>query len=65
MSKYYITGPEVAKALGISDGKAYEILRELNKELKAGGYITVAGRVPLRFFNEHWYGGIELGEEGD
>lgn len=57
--KYYITGPEVAEALGISDGKAYEILRDMNKELRAKGFITVAGRVPLRYFNEHFYGGLE------
>lgn len=59
MAKYYITGPEVAQALGISSGKAYEILRDLNKQLKAQGFIVVAGRVPLRYFNEHYYGGVD------
>ena len=63
MAKYYVTGPEVAKALGISEGKAYEILRELNKQLKDQGYIVVAGRVPRRYFNEHYYGGVEDLEE--
>ncbi|MCI1982571.1 MAG: ICEBs1 excisionase [Oscillospiraceae bacterium] len=58
-SSYYITGPEVAEALGISDGKAYEILRGLNQQLKSSGYIVVAGRVPRRYFNEHFYGGID------
>lgn len=59
MAKYYVIGPEVAKALGISEGKAYEILRELNKQLKDQRYIVVAGRVPHRYFNEHYYGGVE------
>jgi len=59
VSKYYITGPEVARALGISEGKAYEILREMNKDLKERGFIVVAGRVPRRYFNEHYYGGID------
>lgn len=63
-TKYYITGPEVARALGISDGKAYEILRELNRQLKEQGYIVVAGRVPLRYFNERYYGGIDEKEVG-
>ena len=63
MAKYYVTGPEVAKALGISEGKAYEILRELNKQLKDQGYIVVAGRVPRQYFNEHYYGGVEDLEE--
>ena len=63
MAKYYVTGPEVAKALGISEGKAYEILRELNKQLKDQGSIVVAGRVPRRYFNEHYYGGVEDLEE--
>ena len=59
MGKYYITGPEVARALEISEGKAYEILRDLNRQLKEQGYITIAGRVPLSYFNERFYGGLK------
>lgn len=41
----FITAQEVAELLGISKSKAYTIVRELNEELSAKGFITVAGRV--------------------
>jgi hypothetical protein len=30
---------------GVSNVKAYAIIRQLNSELKSQGYITIAGRV--------------------
>ena len=59
MKRYYITAPEVMEILGVSPSKAYETIRELNKELRARGFITVAGRIPLRYFNEKFYGGVD------
>ena len=56
MGKQYITAQEVAEAMGVSVGKAYAIIRELNAELKAKGYITVAGKVSRVFFQEKCYG---------
>lgn len=52
----FITAKEVAKLLGISKSKAYAIIRELNEELSAKGFITVAGRVSRKFFEEKFYG---------
>lgn len=43
---------EAADRLGCSERKAYAILRELNKELKEKGYITIAGRVPRSYFEK-------------
>ena len=57
--KYYLTAGEVAEIMGVSEGKAYEIIRDLNKELKDGGFITVAGRIPTKFFNQKFWGGID------
>lgn len=54
--KSFITAPEVAEAMGVSVGKGYAIIRELNKELKSQGYITIAGKVSRRFFAEKYYG---------
>ncbi|WP_373483309.1 hypothetical protein [Acetobacterium sp.] len=54
--KSFITAPEVAEAMGVSTGKGYAIIRELNKELKSQGYITIAGKVSRRFFAEKYYG---------
>ncbi len=57
--KYYLTAPEVAEILGVSNGKAYDVIHNLNTELQKGGYITVAGKIPRKFFNEKYWGGID------
>lgn len=56
MQTQYITAQEVADVLGISIGKAYKIIRQLNDELKKEGYITVAGKYSLQYFKEKVYG---------
>lgn len=56
MSKQYITAKEIAETLGMSESFAYKVIRELNAELKAKGYLTVSGRVSRAYFNEKWYG---------
>ena len=57
-NKLYITAAEMAEMLGISNGHAYKIIRELNAELKAAGYIVIAGKVPRGYFEKRWYGYI-------
>lgn len=54
--KQYLTAAEVAEAVGVSTGKAYGLIREMNAELKAAGYITVAGKIPTGFFQKKYYG---------
>lgn len=51
---YYRVG-DVRKILDISQSTAYAIIRQLNKELKEKGFITIAGRVPAKYFNEKYY----------
>lgn len=46
---------DIALELGVSEGKAYKIIRELNQELKEQGYIVVAGRIPRAFWNKKHY----------
>ncbi len=59
MTRQYVTAKEVADAMGVSEGKAYAIIRQLNAELKERGYITVQGRVSRVFFEERCcYGGV-------
>ena len=55
-NKMYVTAVEVAAMLGVSEGHAYKIIRMLNEELKASGYLTIAGKVPLKYFEKRWYG---------
>ena len=50
--KTFLTVDEVAEILTVSKSKAYEIVRQLNKELKAKGLITVAARVSKAYFYE-------------
>lgn len=52
----YYTANEVMEMLGISRGHAYKIVKELNEELASKGFIVVAGRVPKKYFAEHFYG---------
>ena len=55
MKVQYITAEEVSKTLGISKSKAYKIVRQLNTELKEDGYITIAGKCSLKYFQEKFY----------
>lgn len=52
----YFTAKEVQEMLGVSRAKAYKILKELNTELKAKGYIVVSGKIPKKFLAEKYYG---------
>ena len=54
MRKQYLTAQEVAEVVGVSAGKAYSMIREMNAELKAEGYLTVAGKVPTAFFRKNF-----------
>ena len=62
----FITASEVAEIMGISRSKAYQIVREMNRELKAQGYLTVAGKCPAQYFKQKFYGfQIPGGERND
>lgn len=54
MSSFYKVD-DIKEILGISESKAYKIIQQLNKELKEKGYITIAGRVPAKYFKEKYY----------
>ena len=50
MRAQFITAEEVQQVLDVSRSKSYQIIRELNKELKSMGYHTIAGKCPIQFF---------------
>ena len=52
VEKNFMTVDEVAEELLISKSKAYEIVRQLNAEMRKQGYLTVAGRVNTTIFNK-------------
>lgn len=54
--KMFISAEEMAKELGISKSFAYKLMREMNEELQKKGYLTIAGRVSRKYFEEKFYG---------
>lgn len=62
MENKFIRVDEVAKELDVSTSYAYKLIRQLNNELKAKGFVVIAGRVNRQYFNERFYG-AERSEE--
>lgn len=54
-NKMFMRVEEVAEEMGVSVPYAYKLIRQLNKELKATGCITIAGRIDRKFFHEKFY----------
>lgn len=46
----FINADEIRRLLGISRSKAYQIIRELNAELKSQGYMVLNGKVNRNYF---------------
>ena len=57
-SKRFLTANDVAQYMGISVPMAYKIIRKLNDELVAAGYIIDSGRISRSYFEQKVYGGI-------
>ena len=51
-----ITAAEMAEILGISKPYAYKIIKQMNEELEANGFITISGKVSKKYFEEKFYG---------
>lgn len=57
MTKDYMVGAdEVAKELGISKGYAYKLIKKMNNELSAQGYIVISGKLPRTYIETKLYG---------
>ena len=56
MENKFIRVDEVAKELDVSTSYAYKLIRQLNNELKAKGFVVIAGRGNRQYFNERLYG---------
>lgn len=52
----FITASELAEVMGVSNGHAYKLIREMNAELKKEGYITIAGKLPRAYLEKCIYG---------
>ncbi len=56
MRAQFITAKEVQQVLDVSRSKSYQIIRDLNKELKSMGYHTIAGNCSIQLFKQKFYG---------
>lgn len=55
-SKRFITANDVVEELGVSISYAYKLIRRLNAEREADGFVTIKGRVSRQYFDERIYG---------
>lgn len=62
--KMFLNANDVSKYMSISVPMAYKIIRKLNNELEANGYITIAGKVNKRFFESKIYGDLNTNHGG-
>lgn len=46
------TAKDVAAMLAVSESKAYQIIREMNKELTEMGKLTITGKINKRYFDK-------------
>ena len=44
----YIDRDQLMALIGVGPKKAYQIIRDINKELEAAGYIVIKGRCPKK-----------------
>lgn len=54
--KRFLNVNDVSEYMDISVPMAYKIIRALNEELRAQGYITIAGKVSRAYFERKVYG---------
>ena len=50
--KMYLTAEDVSNILNVSRTTAYGIMRKLNEQLEAKGYMVVRGRLSRKYFEE-------------
>ena len=56
MENKFNRADDVARELSVSKPYAYKLIRRLNDELEAQGFITIAGRVNRQYFYKRLYG---------
>lgn len=54
-NKLFMRSEEVAKELGVSRAYDYKLIKKLNEELKAKGYLVIEGRLNREYFMEKIY----------
>lgn len=52
VEKNYYTKDDVMELLGCKEAKAYQVIRQLNGELKKMGKIVISGKINKKYFDE-------------
>lgn len=55
-SNYMMSAEDIAKELGVSKGKAYKLIRDLNQELVKNGFVVISGKLPRAYWEKKFYG---------
>ncbi|WP_050636530.1 hypothetical protein [Candidatus Stoquefichus sp. SB1] len=55
-TKLFITPEEIVETTGMSMAYAYKLIKRLNSELEAKGFVTIRGKVSREYFQERVYG---------
>ncbi len=55
--KRFLSAADVAEIMECSVSQSYSIIRKLNAELSANGYIVLHGRINAKYFYERIYNG--------
>lgn len=61
IGKQFVTCKEIMEIMDVSESTAYKIIRLLNSQLQAAGYITIQGKVARRYFEEKCLYGTQEG----
>lgn len=64
-NELFVTAGEVAQELGVSKPFAYKLVRQMNEELEEKGFITIAGRVSRKYYEEKFYGMARTANKGE
>ncbi len=63
MASPYITAKEIAQLVQASERTGYRIVKTLNEELAAKGFLVISGKVSRKYFYERM--GLEMPMEKD
>ena len=54
--RYMMSADDIAKELNCSRSHAYKLVKSLNQELAAQGYIAMAGCIPRAYWTKKMFG---------
>ena len=57
-NKRFLNASDVAEFMEISVPMAYKVIRRLNAELSAQGYITISGKISRVYFEQKVFCGV-------